>query len=235
MKTVIIYGVEHKGSNYNTVQLFKKQLNISEDDLAEYFLPKDMPHFCCGCNNCFLKGENSCPHQNYITPIKEAILNAELIVFVSPVYVLNVTGQMKALLDHLAFQFMSHRPNKLLFYKTALIVSIGAGGGMDSTIKAISTILNWWGISRIFSFGFAIRAVNWDEITKKNKLIMERKIKSISNKIKSKINKPKFSLNTKFLFYICRMIQKNYGYSPCDTEHWENNGWLGRNRPWKQK
>jgi len=233
MKTVIIYGVEHKGSNYNAVQLFKKQLNISEDNLTEYFLPKDMPHFCCGCNSCFLKGENTCPHQNYITPIKEAIRNAELIVFASPVYVLHVTGQMKALLDHFGFQYMAHRPNKSMFYKTALIISIGAGGGMGSTIKDISDSLSWWGISRIFSFGFAIRAEKWDGMTEKNKFKMERKIKNISNKIKSKINKPKCGINTKILFYINRLVQKKYGYSPCDIEYWKNNGWFGKNRPWK--
>jgi len=234
MKTVIIYGVEHKGSTYNTVQLFKKQLNIGEDNLTEYFLPKDMPHFCCGCNNCFLKGENFCPHQNYVTPIKEAILNAELIIFASPVYVFHVTGQMKAFLDHFAFQFMIHRPNKLMFSKTALIVSTGAGGGTASTIKDVSKSLIWWGISGIFSFGFAIRAANWDEITAKNKLKMERKIKNISNKIKSKIKKPKFGMNIKILFYINRTIQKKFGYSPCDKKHWESNGWFGKNRPWKQ-
>jgi len=233
MKTVIIYGVEHKGSTYNVVQLFKKQLNISEDNLAEYFLPKDMPHFCCGCNNCFLKGENFCPHQNYITPIKEAIMSAELIIFSSPVYVLHVTGQMKALLDHFGFQFMAHRPDKSMFSKTALIVSVGAGGGMNSTIKDISVNLAWWGVSRIFTFGFAIRAAKWDEITEKNRLKMERKINNISDKIKSKIKKPEFSIKTKVLFHINRMIQKKFGYSPCDNEYWKNNGWFGKNRPWK--
>jgi len=233
MKTVIIYGVEHKGSNYNAVQLFKKQLNISEDNLTEYYLPKDMPHFCLGCNSCFLKGENTCPHQNYITPIKEAIRNAELIVFASPVYVLHVTGQMKALLDHFGFQFMAHRPNKSMFSKTALIVSIGAGGGMGLTIKDISDSLSWWGISGIFTFGFAIRAEKWDGMTEKNRLKMERKIKNISDKIKSKIMKPKCRLNTKILFYINRIVQKKYGYSPCDMEYWKNNGWFDKNRPWK--
>ena len=31
MKTVIIYGTEHKGSNYNVIQLFKEKLNINEN------------------------------------------------------------------------------------------------------------------------------------------------------------------------------------------------------------
>jgi len=68
MKTVIIYGIEHKGSTYNVVQLFKKQLAIGDNDVSEFFLPKDMPHFCIGCNNCFMKGEEFCPHQVMLLP-----------------------------------------------------------------------------------------------------------------------------------------------------------------------
>ena len=234
MKTVIIYGVEHKGCNYNTVQLFKEQLNINENELTEFYLPKDLPHFCRGCNTCFIKGEEFCPHQNYVTTIKNALNNAELIIFTSPVYVFHVTGQMKAFLDHLAFQFMAHRPNKSMFSKTALIISLGAGGGMGSTIKDISSNLTWWGISRIFSLGFAIRAAKWDEVTQKNKLKIERKVKNISNKIKLKINKPKYGINIKILFFINRLVQKNLEFSPCDKKHWENNGWFGKNRPWKE-
>ena len=233
MKTVIIYGTEHKGSNYNVIQLFKEQLNINENELTEFFLPRDLPHFCRGCNTCFLRGEEFCSHQDYVTVIKNALNNAELIIFTSPVYVFHVTGQMKAFLDHFAFQFMAHRPNKLMFSKTALIVSLGAGGGMNSTIKDIADSLSWWGISRIYSFGFAARAAKWEEVTEKNRIKMERKIKSISDKIKTKINKPKFSIKTKFLFNINRLVQKSIEFSPCDKKHWENNGWFGKNRPWK--
>jgi hypothetical protein len=140
---------------------------------------------------------------------------------------------MKALLDHFAFQFMAHRPNKLMFSKAALIVSLGAGGGMNSTIKDISDSLSWWGISRIYSFGFAVRAAKWEEVTEKNRRKMEGKIKSISNNIKTNINKPKYSLKTQCLFNINRLVQKSIDFSPCDKKHWENNGWFGKNRPWK--
>ena len=233
MKTVIIYGAEHKGSTYNAVQSFKNQLDICDEELTEYFLPNDMPHFCIGCNNCFMKGEGLCPHQNYITPIKNAMQNAELLIFASPVYVFHVTGQMKALLDHFAFQFMAHRPNGSMFSKTALIIAIGAGGGMDTAIKDVSTSLSWWGISRIYTFAFASRASKWDEVTEQNRQILENKIRKITFKIKSKINNPKTGLNIRFLFFINRMMQIKFGYIPYDKEYWNKNGWLGKNRPWK--
>jgi multimeric flavodoxin WrbA len=234
MKTIIVYGIEHKGSTYNVVQLVKNQLDIGENDLVEYFLPNDMPYFCIGCNTCFMHGEEHCPHQEYITPIKKTMVDAELIILASPVYVFHVTGQMKAFLDHFAFQFMPHRPNKSMFSKTALIVSICAGGGMDSTIRDMSTSLKWWGISSIFSFGYATHAAIWDEVSERNKIIINQKIKKITYKIKTKINKPKTSINVKFLFFISRLMQKKFGYIPYDKEYWKNNGWLNKNRPWKK-
>jgi len=189
LKTVIIYGIEHKGNTYNTVQLFKKSLGLNENDIIEYFLPKDMPNFCIGCNNCFMKGEDFCPSQKYVAPIKEAILKAELIILASPVYLFHITGQMKVFLDHFGFQFMNHRPNRSMFSKTALVVSIAAGAGMGSAIKDMAESLRYWGISRIYKFGFAVLASNWDEIAEKNKQKMYRTIKKLSNKIISKANK----------------------------------------------
>jgi multimeric flavodoxin WrbA len=210
-------------------------LNIIENDIIEYYLPKDLPHFCCGCNNCFMQGEEFCPHQDNVTPIKNAIWDAELLIFTSPVYVMHVTGQMKAFLDHFAFQFMAHRPNGKMFSKTALIISLGAGGGMDTTIKEISISMDWWGISRVYKFGYAVKAAKWDDVTEKNKTKIERKIKTISNKINKNINKPKTNLKIKGYFYFCRMIQKKYEYIPYDKEYWEKHGWLNKKRPWKNR
>ena len=234
MKTVVIYGIEHEGSTYNVVQMFKNKLNISKSDLIEFFLPKNMPHFCIGCNNCFMKGEGFCPHQEYITPIKEAIWNADLIILASPVYVLRVTGQMKALLDHFGFQFMVHRPNISMFSKTALVVSIAAGGGMRSAIKDMTASLELWGISKIFTFGYAVSAAKWEDVTEKNRKKIEQKIKKLSRLILLKRNKINPNLKIKLLFLFFRMIQKKYGYIQYDKKHWEGHGWLEKKRPWKK-
>jgi multimeric flavodoxin WrbA len=233
MKTVIIYGIEHKGNTYNTVQLFKNALDVHGDNLTEFFLPKDMPYFCAGCNNCFMKGEEYCPHHDDVTPIKEAISGADLIILASPVYLFHVTGQMKAFLDHFGFQFMNHRPNKSMFSKTALVVSTAAGAGMRSAIKDMAGSLEYWGVSRIYKFGFAVFAANWNEIAKKKKLIIERKINDISKKIIRKRNKVKPGIKTKGLFYLFRMMHKKFDSIAHDKEYWIKNGWLDRNRPWK--
>jgi multimeric flavodoxin WrbA len=55
MNILVVYGTEHKGSTYNIVQLFLKKLLGENDKLTEFYLPKDMPHFCQGCALCFIK------------------------------------------------------------------------------------------------------------------------------------------------------------------------------------
>jgi multimeric flavodoxin WrbA len=193
-----------------------------------------MPYFCIGCNNCFFKGEEFCPFQKYVTPIKDAILNAELIILASPVHLFHITGQMKTLLDHFGFQFMNHRPNKLMFSKTALVVSTAAGMGMKTALKDMIGSLEYWGISRIYKFGFAVQASDWNEITEKNRQKIERIIKKISNKILLKKNKKvKPSCKVKGLFYIFRMLHKKSYLIPYDTNYWKSQGWLDKTRPWK--
>ena len=232
MKTVVIYGIEHRGCTYNIVQLFKNQLKICEHDLTEFYLPKDLPHYCIGCNNCFMKGEAFCPHQNYVTPIKDAIDNADLIILASPVYVFHVSGQMKTFLDHFAFRWMAHRPEKSMFSKTALAIAIGANGGMSSTAKDMTISLSYWGISRIFSFGYGVFAAKWDEVNPKKQIKIDRKVKKMSAQIKTQINKTKPSIKMRLLFNIFRLVQKKYKFITHDYEHWERHGWLGKNRPW---
>ena len=84
MKVAAVYGTEHKGSTYNIVRLFLDRLHVAEENLSEFFLPRDMPHFCCGCVRCIEKGEEYCPHREAIAPIENAIEKADLIALASP-------------------------------------------------------------------------------------------------------------------------------------------------------
>ena len=100
MKITVINGSMRRGSTWNSTQAILKELSkIQETQVTEFFLPRDMPHFCAGCYSCFYKGENTCPHAGAVQPIAQAILEADLVVLTSPVYGFDVSGQMKALLD----------------------------------------------------------------------------------------------------------------------------------------
>ena len=145
-------------------------------DFTEFFLPKDMPNFCTGCFNCFLKGEEHCPHYEYTKPIVTAIIEADGIILSSPVYGFNVTGAMKILIDHLCYLWMVHRPNELMFQKIAMIISTTAGAGISNTLKAIKTPLNFMGVKQIHSFGVAIAAASWNDVSENKKQSIEKRL-----------------------------------------------------------
>lgn len=232
MNIVSIYGTERKGSTYNIVQLFLKRMMSSGDHLTEFFLPEDMPHFCVGCVNCITKGEQFCPHAAAVHPIQEAMLRADLLVLSSPVYVLRASSQMKALLDHLAFLFMMHRPPEAMFSKTALVVSTAAGGGMKSAIKDIKASLAMWGVGSIFSYGKAVYASNWAGVSEKHKAQIQKSVDRDSEKILASIARARPRLKAKLLFHVFRQMHKRVAFSALDKQYWRSNGWLDQNRPW---
>ena len=131
MKITVINGSMRHGITWHCLEIMKQELaEYGEVEVEEFFLPEDMPHFCQGCFSCFMKGEDTCPHAAAVQPLAQAILRADVVALTSPVYAMDVSGQMKALLDHLCYQWLSHRPHPLMFNKIGLILTTAAGSGL---------------------------------------------------------------------------------------------------------
>ncbi|MFP4461390.1 MAG: hypothetical protein ACLFQE_04270 [Thermotogota bacterium] len=54
----------------------------------------------------------------------------------------------------------------------------------------------------------------------------------MANKIRKQEGKTKPGLKTKFMFQLMRLSQKGNDWNPTDKEHWVQNGWLEKSRPW---
>ena len=52
-----------------------------------------MPNFCCGCTNCFLKGEEFCPHHEVVVPVNSAM--EEGVQYIYGEFELEDSNQMK--------------------------------------------------------------------------------------------------------------------------------------------
>lgn len=232
MNITVIYGTEHKGSTYNITQLLLNRLKNETSEVTEFFLPRDMPHFCIGCSQCFMNGEEYCPHYEKVNKIKVALEKADLLIFSSPVYVFHTTGQMKTLLDHFGYQWMVHRPNKTMFNKMALVISTAAGAGMKSTNKDIIDSLTFWGVGRIIKYGKGVAAINWNGVSDKKKIAIYKDLDKISAKIIETSKKVIPSVKVKALFYAMRMAQKKGGFNKADADYWKSQGWLETVRPW---
>ena len=59
MKIVMIHGQNHKGSTYNIGRMIANKIG-REEDIVEFFLPRDLNHFCAGCYTC-IDDVTKCP------------------------------------------------------------------------------------------------------------------------------------------------------------------------------
>ena len=181
-----------------------------------------------------MRGEETCKVYLYVNTIEKSLKEADLIVMTSPVYVLHATGAIKALLDHLAYRWMPHRPDPEMVKKRAVIITQGVGSGAKSTAKDIKDSLSWWGISKIGVFsGILINDIAWDRLPESRRKKLAYKITKLAKRF-AKINydKPAHTkLIIKVKFSVSRIIQKKK--VGLDNEYWYNNGWLGKSRPWK--
>ena len=233
MNVVMINGSLRKESTYNIGKLLINKLISEKDTLKEFFLPRDLPKFCCGCNTCFTKSEENCPHYEYTSILTKAMDEADLLVFTTPVYVYHTSGQMKTFLDHYGYRWMVHRPNGVMFKKVAVIISTAAGGGMKSTNKDIKDSLDFWGVGKTYPYGKGVAAISWDGVSNKKKQRINLDIDSLARKVRNRISNPHPSIKIKSIFYIMRMMQKKVGFNKPDVDYWEAQGWLGKVRPWR--
>lgn len=239
MKITVINATEIKGITFRAKEMFLEQFKDSAE-ITELYLPKDCPSFCIGCKSCFLRGEDKCKDFEYIQKIDKALKEADLIVMASPAYVFHTTGAMKAMLDHLAYRWMPHRPSKEMFTKRAVVITQALGAGEKSAAKDIKDSLSWWGISEIYSTSFKLMSdVVWDKIPQKKQIAIENNIKKLATKVsKIDFSKPaKTNLLAKLKFFAVRMMQTGLGKDNpeyLDFKYWKEQGWLDKVRPWKK-
>ena len=238
MKITVINGTEKHGVTYNLKEAFLEPFR-GKADITEFFLPKDGPGFCIGCTACFRNNQNQCKDAACVQKIEKALREADLLVFTSPAYVFHTTGAMKAMLDHFGYRWMPHRPAKEMFGKRAVIITQCLGAGGSSTAKDIKDSLSWWGVSYIKTYTFKLMSeIDWNKITEKKRAQMTNKLKAAAAKFAAiDYGRPTHTnLITKAKFYAVRMLQTDLGKANpeyTDFKYWNENGWIGKVRPWK--
>ena len=239
MKIAVFYGSPRKGNTYSATQIFKSEIMAcGEIKFVEYFLPNDLPEFCNGCYLCLSESEQLCPHSKHTLPILESLLDADGLIFTTPVYVMQTPGAVKAFFDHFSWMFIVHRARPQMFSKKAFVLSTTAGAGTKAAMKTIITNLKFWGINRIYSSGFAMRAIDWEAVSPKRREKFESKLKKSARhffrEIASGKKHPPYLL-TRLMFYIRRgMLKKDLASQSdesavADIKHWQEQGWFDKN------
>lgn len=235
MKIVMINGQNHKGSSYNIGRMIANKISVKED-IVEFFLPRDLNHFCLGCYAC-IDDDTKCPFYEEKNRIMSAVESADVLIFTTPTYCMRASAPMKSFIDLTFTYWMSHKPRKCMFSKRAVILSTTAGMGANQAIKPVARALFYWGIPFVKSYGVAVQAKSWDEVAPKKKDKITNHMSKIAKKLVSKYQKgkaPAVPLKTKFIFMMMSKMQKaGMGSGDIEREYWSKQGWLDGGKPWK--
>lgn len=232
MKIVLIHGQNHKGSSYHIGKMLADKFN--DATIVEFFLPRDLEHFCLGCYNC-IENEEKCPFYEKKNLIMKELEEADLMIFTTPTYCMRASAPMKSFLDLTFTYWMPHKPRNWMFSKKAVVISTSAGSGESSATKDISNALFFWGVPYIKEFGVSVQAMDWNSVKYEKKIKIDENITKLAKKI-SKKKRVKVGIKTKIIFNIMRFMQKkDMGSSKEEKNYWQNNGWLGKKRPWNNR
>ncbi|MDD1695607.1 MAG: flavodoxin family protein [Methanoregula sp.] len=143
MKIVVLMGSPRKGNTFRACEEFREHLQKICPAEFEYIWLKDARiEPCKGCFVCFPHGEDKCPNRDDdVHVIEQKMLDADGVIFASPVYSSNVTGQMKTFIDRISYT--GHRP-RFFGKKAFFLVTTGILGAGD-VLKYMKKIAWSWG------------------------------------------------------------------------------------------
>ena len=136
-KIIIIDGGPRK--TFNTASMLKKfaegASSVSSDIEVKTIRLYDLDYKgCMSCMACKVKGRasNVCKFKDALTPILEEIAQADGLVLGSPNYFGDITGQMRAFLERLAFPWLSYNDYSLTAPKRMPVVLVETQNGTET-------------------------------------------------------------------------------------------------------
>ena len=141
MKILGING-SPRGKNSRTLKLVSAVLDGAKERGAETELVDigalDI-RYCLGCQVCYAEGE--CVQEDDLSDLWEKMMRADGIVLGSPVYINNVTAQLKTVIDRLADAIHC----QMLVGKYGCAVTTAGGSGISEVLGYMNYFLNQLG------------------------------------------------------------------------------------------
>ena len=229
MKILAIMGSPRgKGDSYAITRKVEETMKSLGDVEFEYVFLKDINlQPCRGCYLCLGKGEDRCPIKDDRPLLEKKMADADGVVFVSPTYVMNVSGMMKNFMDR--FAYACHRPR---FFKRALAISTTGGVGQQVTAFILAFTASMWGFSPAYRLG-VIEPPRLDDMLlpevrerqrKKNDAMAEKAAERFYRAVGSGMPAP--GLIGLLQFELQKRAFSRFTDGNVDYEYWKARGWL---------
>ncbi len=232
MNVLVILGSPRKKDSYLICKEIESELEKYDCTINfEYLqLSKSNIMECKGCSLCFQKSELLCPcKEDEIKMILEKMKQADSIIFSSPVYAYQVTGQMKKFIDRLSYLF--HRQE--LCGKPVIIVVTTEGGGSKQVYKYLKMTVSGWAMDLVGNIQIISPMYFKDRQSKgafryhKNTYLKGRKkIINISKQLYERMSQHYKKRPTYYDIFMFHCLRSKIYISNADRLYWEKKGWI---------
>ncbi|WP_455539217.1 flavodoxin family protein [Terrisporobacter sp.] len=148
MKITILNGSPRRGGNTEIMaNEFARGSQEAGNEVQIINLAGKKIAGCLGCHYCF-SHNGECVQKDDMAEILEVLDETDLVVFASPIYWFDITGQLKCTIDRM----YARGKIGFNFNKTALLLDSGASGVYNAALaqyKAMCSYLNWQSVGEV--------------------------------------------------------------------------------------
>lgn len=223
IKILVIMGSPRRGNTFHACEeLSEKMQKYCSADFEYLWLKDSDLQPCRGCLVCFTGGEDKCPIHDDAPEIERRMMEADGVVFASPVYGMNVTGYMKIFIDR--FSYIFHRPR--FFGKKAFMLATAGVIGHKDVLKYMASVARLWGFDVAGKAGLVTEGRDTHSLKEKNSARLETAAREFSSALMSKKRKRPGFMDIVIFHAQKGTFSQIKEESPYDYEYWEGKGWL---------
>jgi multimeric flavodoxin WrbA len=174
---------------------------------------------CTACDGCTLNG--TCVYEDDVPALVARMKEADGIVFASPVYIDNVTGQMKLFFDRLAdaihYQLLTGK------YGCAVVTTFDSGG--DEVIAYLNHVLNYLGVISVGGISVVTEGNSGaiDAAEPDARMLGQKLTGAICNMYSDPVQEKILADNRA---YFKTIVQENRNFRTNEFDEWVGRGWL---------
>jgi multimeric flavodoxin WrbA len=174
---------------------------------------------CTACEGCSFNG--ICVYEDDVPVLVERMKEADGIIFASPVYIDNVSGQMKVFFDRLADAIHY----QLLAGKYGCSVASTHTSGGDDVTAYQNHVLNYLGVITVGGVSVATggNARSIDTAETDARALGKKLVAAIANGFSDKKQEEEIAGNREFFK---DLVIENKDFRPDDYERWVQMGWI---------
>ena len=161
MKILVLTGSPRQGGNSSILaDNFIKGAEEAGHTVARFDAAFKNVHPCIGCNKCGMDGP--CIFKDDFEFVRNNIIDADVVVFVTPMYYFGISAQLKTVIDRFyAINGKIHHPKKAVLLMTYADTHSQEAAPINLHYETLINYLGWQDAGRVIASGvWPIGAVN---------------------------------------------------------------------------